>query len=116
MKYKYPLVAPKYDRVKQYLRLYELDGAIVSSPENIHYTAGFTGHQHTVTRQPGFSAAVLNSDPNSAVHITTMDFEFATFEEKLRASPQLRQFVYKYYTVFISYLGGSKNMGRNAGR
>ncbi|MGI6214936.1 MAG: M24 family metallopeptidase [Christensenellales bacterium] len=100
MKYKYPLVAPKYDRVKQYLRLYELDGAIVSSPENIHYTAGFTGHQHTVTRQPGFSAAVLNSDPNSAVHITTMDFEFAAFEEKIK---ELRRSLGSSYTNIIPY-------------
>ncbi len=84
MKYKYPLVAPKYDRVKEYLRLYKLDGAIISSPENVHYTVGFTGNQHAVTRRPSFSTAVLSSDKNSAVHVTTMDYEIATFEEKIK--------------------------------
>ena len=48
-------IAPKYDRIRQLLNKCGLNGAIVSSPENMHYTVGFAGHQHTVSRQPGFA-------------------------------------------------------------
>ncbi|MCD8171575.1 MAG: aminopeptidase P family N-terminal domain-containing protein, partial [Clostridiales bacterium] len=46
---------PKEGRIKELLRERGLDGAIVSSPENFHYVTGFGGHQHTVSRQPGFT-------------------------------------------------------------
>ena len=50
---------PKEGRMKELLRERGLDGAIVSSPENFHYVTGFGGHQHTVSRQPGFTLANL---------------------------------------------------------
>lgn len=59
-----------------------LDGAIVSSPENFHYVTGFGGHQHTVSRQPGFTLAVMRADDKVPTHLTTMDFEAATFRIK----------------------------------
>lgn len=73
---------PKESRIKELLRDRGLDGAIVSSPENFHYVAGFGGHQHTVSRQPGFTLAVMRSDDKAPTHITTMDFEAATFRLK----------------------------------
>lgn len=73
---------PKEGRIKELLREKGLDGAIVSSPENFHYVTGFGGHQHTVSRQPGFTLAVMRADDKAPTHITTMDFEGATFRIK----------------------------------
>ena len=73
---------PKEYRIKEMLRKKGLDGAIVSSPENFHYVTGFGGHQHTVSRQPGFTLAVMRADDKVPTHLTTMDFEAATFRIK----------------------------------
>ena len=73
---------PKEYRIKELLRKKGLDGAIVSSPENFHYVTGFGGHQHTVSRQPGFTLAVMRADDEVPTHLTTMDFEAATFRIK----------------------------------
>lgn len=73
---------PKEYRIKELLREKGLDGAIVSSPENFHYVTGFGGHQHTVSRQPGFTLAVMRADEKVPTHLTTMDFEAATFRIK----------------------------------
>ena len=73
---------PKEYRIKELLREKGLDGAIVSSPENFHYVTGFGGHQHTVSRQPGFTLAVMRADDKVPTHLTTMDFEAATFRIK----------------------------------
>lgn len=73
---------PKEYRIKELLREKGLDGAIVSSPENLHYVTGFGGHQHTVSRQPGFTLAVMRADDKVPTHLTTMDFEAATFRIK----------------------------------
>lgn len=73
---------PKEYRIKELLRKKGLDGAIVSSPENFHYVTGFGGHQHTVSRQPGFTLAVMPADDKVPTHLTTMDFEAATFRIK----------------------------------
>lgn len=73
---------PKEYRIKELLREKGLDGAIVSSPENFHYVTGFGGHQHTVSRQPGFTLAVMRADDKGPTHLTTMDFEAATFRIK----------------------------------
>ena len=73
---------PKGYRIKELLRKKGLDGAIVSSPENFHYVTGFGGHQHTVSRQPGFTLAVMRADDKVPTHLTTMDFEAATFRIK----------------------------------
>lgn len=73
---------PKYGRIAELLRNNGIDGAIVSSPENFHYTAGFAGHQHTVSRQPGMAFAVLNASAEAVPCLGTMDFEVPAFEEK----------------------------------
>lgn len=73
---------PKEDRIKQLLREKGLDGAILSSPENFHYVTGFAGHQHTVSRQAGFSVGVLSARQDVPTQIATMDFEAPTFEKK----------------------------------
>lgn len=73
---------PKESRIKELLRERGLDGAIVSSPENFHYVTGFAGHQHTVSRQPGFSIAVVSARQDVPTQLTTMDFEVPTFEIK----------------------------------
>ena len=73
---------PKEYRIKELLRKKGLDGAIVSSPENFHYVTGFGGHQHTVSRQPGFTLAVMRADDKVPTHLSTMDFEAATFRIK----------------------------------
>ena len=73
---------PKEYRIKELLRKKGLDGAIVSSPENFHYVTGFGGHQHTVSRQTGFTLAVMRADDKVPTHLTTMDFEAATFRIK----------------------------------
>lgn len=73
---------PKEYRIKELLREKGLDGAIVSSPENFHYVTGFGGHQHTVSRQPGFTLAAMRADDKVPTHLTTMDFEAATFRIK----------------------------------
>ena len=73
---------PKEYRIKELLRKKGLDGAIVSSPENFHYVTGLGGHQHTVSRQPGFTLAVMRADDKVPTHLTTMDFEAATFRIK----------------------------------
>lgn len=73
---------PKENKIKKLLQENGLDGAIVSSPENFHYVVGFGGHQHTVSRQPGFTLAVMRADDKAPTHITTMDFEAATFRIK----------------------------------
>ena len=73
---------PKEGRIKELLRQRGLDGAIVSSPENFHYITGFGGHQHTVSRQPGFSVAVVSAREDVPTQLTTMDFEVPTFEKK----------------------------------
>lgn len=73
---------PKENKVKALLREHGLDGAIISSPENFHYVCGFAGHQHTVSRQPGFSVAVVSARDDVPTQLTTMDFEVPTFELK----------------------------------
>lgn len=84
MKYEPIAIAPKYERIRKLLKVYGFDGAIVSSPENMHYTVGFSGHQHVVSRQPGFAAAVLSADNKTPVYAITMDYEFPTFVVKIQ--------------------------------
>ena len=72
----------KQNRIKELLRQRGIDGAIVSSPENFHYVAGFSGHQHTVSRIPGYTEAVMRAEDDIPTHVITMDFEVPTFMEK----------------------------------
>lgn len=62
-------------KVKALMRIEGIDGALVSSPENFHYVTGFASHQHTVSRSPLYSAALLRKEDTSASYIMVMDFE-----------------------------------------
>ncbi len=84
MKYDKVVLKPKERRIKALLREKELDGAIISSPENFHYVTGFAGHQHTTSRQPGFTLAVMSAQEKVPTQITTMDFEVPTFDIKIK--------------------------------
>ncbi len=83
---------PKEEKIKELLRQHGLDGAIVSSPENFHYVTGFAGHQHTVSRQPGFSVAVVSAREDVPTQLTTMDFEVPTFEKKSQGRFLVRKY------------------------
>lgn len=84
MKYEKVVFKPKERRIKAMLQEKGMAGAIVSSPENFHYVTGFAGHQHTTSRQPGFTLAVMSAHEKVPTQITTMDFEVPTFEKKIR--------------------------------
>lgn len=73
---------PKDHIIKKLLCDNEIAGAIVSSPENFHYVCGFAAHQHTVSRQPSFAAAILSSSGSEPSFVITMDFEAPAFEER----------------------------------
>lgn len=87
----------KQNKIKDLLRKNNIDGAIVSSPENVHYILGFGGHQHTVSRQPGFSLAVMSSENNVQTHGITMDFEMPTFLKKNKE----HNHIIKSYTTWV---------------
>lgn len=87
----------KQDKFKKVLRDNGIDGAIVSSPENLHYILGFGGHQHTVSRHPGFSLGVMSSEDNIQTHAITMDFEAPTFIKKNRE----HNHIIKPYTTWV---------------
>lgn len=88
--------APKEGKIKKLLQERGLAGAIVSSPENFHYLTGFVGHQHTVSRAPGFSLAVVSAAKDVPTHITTMDFEFPSFVLK-----NAGDFVVEKYSTWV---------------
>ena len=68
-------------KIKELLLKNQIDGAIVSSPENFHYVCGFAAHQHTVSRAPTFAASVLSASNPLQIAIT-MDFEAPAFLER----------------------------------
>lgn len=84
MQYKKVSISPKEKRIKELLIQKGLDGALVSSPENFHYVTGFSGHQHMVSRQPGFSFAVMSVQENVPTFLATMDYELPTFEKRVK--------------------------------
>lgn len=88
---------PKEGKIRSLLKEKGIDGAIVSSPENFHYVTGFGGHQHTVSRQPGFSLAVMSANERIPTHITTMDFEAETFRIKAAG----RNFIIDPYDTWV---------------
>ncbi len=87
----------KQIKFKNLLRENNIDGAIVSSPENVHYILGFGGHQHTVSRQAGFSLAVMSSKEDVKTHGITMDFEYPTFLKKNKDNTH----IIKPYTTWV---------------
>lgn len=86
----------KRNKIKQMLKAQGIDGAIVSSPENFHYVAGFAGHQHTVSRQPGLSEIVMDNNEDNHICTITMDFEIPTF-----ASYQIPDICIKKYDTWV---------------
>lgn len=98
----------KYGRIKNFLCEAGIEGAIVSSPENFHYLAGFAGHQHTVSRQPGMTFAILNAAGSNSPCLVTMDFELPSFEEK---RTPLFKFDLKKYDTWV----GVKEWGEITG-
>lgn len=85
----------KQDKIKELLRRNGIDGVIVSSPENFHYTTGFASHQHTVSRQPAFSSVVVSAEESEKSHIIAMDFEVPALEEKAK------DFILKKYDTWV---------------
>lgn len=73
----------KQYKIKNLLRKNGIYGAIVSSPENFHYITGFASHQHTVSRQPMFSCAVITAHDSEKSHVIAMDFEVPALKEKM---------------------------------
>jgi len=70
---------PKHRKFRAELAKQGLDGAIILSPENFFYLTGLSGHQLSVSRTPGFSLAVLSTNLQIPIHVTTMDFEEPSF-------------------------------------
>lgn len=60
----------------------DIHGAIISSPENFHYVTGLTSHQHTVSRNPSFSGAIITQDFFTPTRVFAMDFEVPALIEK----------------------------------
>lgn len=85
----------KQNKIKELMRQYEIDGAIVSSPENFHYITGYASHQHTVSRQPDFSSAVMTNDDMVKTHVIVMDFEMPSLHKKMP------DFVVKKYDSWV---------------
>lgn len=101
----------KYGKIKQLLRGAGIEGAIVSSPENFHYLAGFAGHQHTVSRQPGMTFAVVNVAGSDVPCLATMDFELPAFDEK---RTPLFEFDLKKYDTWVGVKEWSEITGETA--
>ena len=57
-----------------------IDGLLVFSPENFHYVTGYASHQHTVSRSPDYSAALLCKEDSFKTNVFVMDFEQPTFQ------------------------------------
>lgn len=89
------ILLSKQHKIKELMRKDGIDGAIVSSPENFHYITGFASHQHTVSRQPSFSSAIMTSDDSVKTHVLVMDFEVPALQEKLR------DFIVKKYDTWV---------------
>lgn len=72
---------PKTSKIKSLLRKYNIDGMVVNSPENFTYITAYSSHQHTVSRQPNFAAAVLDNKECTKPIAIGMDFESEAFED-----------------------------------
>lgn len=82
----------KMNKIKKLLREKNLDGAIISSPENFFYTAGFVGHQHAVSRQAGMSAIVMDNKEDNDICAITMDFEVPTFQAYKKKNISIKKY------------------------
>lgn len=62
------------ERIVQASRSNDLDGILVTSPENFYYATGVSPHQLSVSRIPGFAYAFLDLRPQQKDAIITMDY------------------------------------------
>lgn len=69
---------PQDKRIREFMLKEHIDVILAQSPENFAYVSGFSSHQHTVSRQPGFACAIVHKDPVATVLIG-MDFEVPSF-------------------------------------
>lgn len=60
-----------------------IDVVLAQSPENFAYVSGFSAHQHTVSRQPGFACAIVSAATRPTVLIG-MDFETPSFDSEFK--------------------------------
>ncbi|MGX4601559.1 M24 family metallopeptidase [Faecalimicrobium sp. JNUCC 81] len=72
---------PKTSKIKKILKKYNIDGAIVNSPENFTYITAYSSHQHTVSRQPHFAVVILDNNEDTKPVAIGMDFESEAFSD-----------------------------------
>lgn len=69
---------PLDKRIREFMLKSNIDIVLAQSPENFAYVSGFSSHQHTVSRQPGFACAIVSATTQPTVLIG-MDFETPSF-------------------------------------
>ena len=70
-------------KIKQIIKDKGIDALIVLSPENFHYITGMGSHQHSVSRFPGVSAAIVSADDQIPSIAIAMDFEEPSLQERI---------------------------------
>lgn len=69
---------PLDKRIREFMLKDNIDVVLAQSPENFAYVSGFSAHQHTVSRQPGFACAIVSAATRPTILIG-MDFETPSF-------------------------------------
>ena len=69
---------PLDKRIREFMLKDNIDVVLAQSPENFAYVSGFSAHQHTVSRQPGFACAIVSATTRPTILIG-MDFETPSF-------------------------------------
>ena len=69
---------PLDKRIREFMIKDNIDVVLAQSPENFAYVSGFSSHQHTVSRQPGFACAIVSATTRPTILIG-MDFETPSF-------------------------------------
>lgn len=69
---------PLDKRIREFMLKDNIDVVLAQSPENFAYVSGFSAHQHTVSRQPGFACAIVSAITRPTILIG-MDFETPSF-------------------------------------
>lgn len=70
---------PLDKRIREFMLKDNIDVVLAQSPENFAYVSGFSAHQHTVSRQPGFACAIVSAATRPTILIG-MDFETPSFD------------------------------------
>lgn len=74
---------PLDKRIREFMLKDNIDVVLAQSPENFAYVSGFSAHQHTVSRQPGFACAIVSAATRPTVLIG-MDFETPSFDSEFK--------------------------------